>query len=111
MNIDYGKIFKNYNFINEYYFDKDDYISDMLIKNYRTLIYNIDINNKLDLRFAKKIDNIMNLYIIDTDFYKNIHECLNDFENNNIQDLNQILIEEYEKYQQVLPVITTSRWI
>lgn len=111
MNINYGKVFKNYNFINEYCFDKDDYISDLLIKNYRTLIYNIDIKNKLDLRLAKKIDNIMNLYIIDNDFYKNIHECLNDFENSNIQDLNTILMKEYEKYQQVLPTITTSRWI
>ena len=111
MNIDYGKIFKNYNFINEYCFNKEDYISDMLIKNYRTLIYNIDINNKLDLRLAKKIDNIMNLYIIDNDFYKNIHEYLNDFEHSNIQDLNEILINQYEKYQQILPPISTSRWI
>ena len=111
MNIDYGKIFKNYSSINEFCFNKNDYISDMLIKNYRTLIYNIDINNKLELRLAKKIDIIMNLYIIDIDFYKNIQDYLNDFEHSNIQDLNKILIKEYEKYQQILPTITTSRWI
>ncbi len=110
--IDYSKYFKNYNFINDFCFNKDDYISEMLIKNYQTSIYNVDLNNKIEIKMLKKIDNIMNLYIIDQNFCQLVKNRLSDMEDNYIQDLNTILINEYNNYQNdVVKSIETSRWI
>ena len=112
MVIDYSEIFENYNFINDFSFECEDYISDMLVKNYRTSIYNGDTTNKEDVSMLKKIDNIMKKYFIDSTFYKIIQNKLKDINDNYIQDLNIILISEYEKYESGIDgVITTSRWI
>ena len=109
--IDYVKYFKNYNFINDYCYSKDDYISEMLIKNYQTSIYNTDINNKNDVKLMKKIDNIMKIYIMDLEFFEIIQKKLKDMNDNYIQDLNTILSKEYDNFQNSVGVISTSRWI
>lgn len=110
--IDYSKYFKNYNFINDFCFNKDDYISEMLLKNYQTSIYNVDLNNKEEVQRLKKIDNIMNIYIIDQNFSKLVKNRLNDMEDNYIQDLNAILINEYNNYKNaIVKSVETSRWI
>lgn len=108
----YSKYFKNYNFINDFCFNKDDYISELLIKNYQTAIYNVDINNKQEVNVLKKIDDIMKIYITDSNFFQIVQKRLNSLEDNSIQDLNTILIEEYQKFKQGLSsVIKNSRWI
>ncbi len=110
--IDYSKYFKNYNFINDFCFNKDDYISEMLLKNYQTSIYNVDLNDKSEVKMLKKIDDIMNLYIIDQNFFQFVKSRLNDMEDNYIQDLNTILINEYNNYKTVaVKPVETSRWI
>ena len=109
--IDYTKYFKNYNFINDYCYNKDDYISEILIKNYQTSIYNTDVNNKNDVKLMKKIDSIMKIYIIDSDFQELVKKKLNDINDNYIQDLNTILISEYDNFQNNVGNISTSRWI
>lgn len=108
----YSKYFKNYNLINDFCFNQNDYISELLIKNYQTSIYNVDINNKQEVNLLKKIDNIMKIYIIDSDFFQVIQERLNNMEDNLVQDINTILIDEYEKFSQhISPVVKNSRWI
>lgn len=109
--IDYSKYFKNYNFINEFCFNENDYISEMLQKNYQTSVYNVDINNKKELKIVKKIDNIMKIYIIDKEFFQIIQKKLTDMDNNFIQDLNKILIEEFDNFEKDIGLVTTSRWI
>lgn len=108
----YSKYFKNYNFINDFCFNKNDYISELLIKNYQTSVYNVNMNNKQEVNILKKIDDIMRIYIIDSAFFQIVQRRLNSLEDNSIQDLNTILIEEYQKFnQEVSSVITNSRWI
>lgn len=110
--IDYSKYFKNYNFINDFCFNKDDYISEMLLKNYQTSIYNVDLNNKEEIKMLKKIDDIMKIYIIDQNFFQLINCRLTDMEDNYIQDINAILINEYEKFKNaIVKSVETSRWI
>lgn len=110
--IDYSKYFKNYNLINDFCFNKDDYISEMLLKNYQTSIYNVDLTNKEEIRMLKKIDNIMKVYIIDQKFFQFITCRLTDMEDNYIQDINTILINEYEKFKNdIVKSVETSRWI
>lgn len=108
----YSKYFKNYNFINDFCFNKNDYISELLIKNYQTSIYNVDLNNKQEVNMLKKIDNIMKIYIVNSDFFKVVQQSLMSMDDNSIQDLNSILLEEYQKFNQnISPVIKNSRWI
>lgn len=108
----YSKYFKNYNFINDFCFNQDDYISELLIKNYQTSVYNVDMNNKQEVNLLKKIDNIMYIYIIDSDFFQAVQKQLGNIEDNSTQDLNTILIDEYQKFSQhIFPVVKNSRWI
>lgn len=108
----YSKYFKNYNFINDFCFNKNDYISELLIKNYQTSIYNVDLNNKQEINMLKKIDNIMKIYIVNSDFFKVVQQSLMRMDDNSIQDLNSILLEEYQKFNQnISSVIKNSRWI
>ncbi len=110
--VDYSKYFKNYNFINDFCFNKDDYISEMLLKNYQTSIYNVDLTNKEEVKMLKKIDNIMKIYIVDQNFFQFINCNLDNMEDNYIQDINTILINEYEKFKKTMvKAVETSRWI
>lgn len=109
--IDYNKYFENYNFINDFCFNKNDYISEMLLKSYQTSVYNVDVNNKEELKKIKKIDKIMKFYIIDKEFFQIVQKKLTDLDNSFTQDLNEILIEEYTEFENNVVPFTTSRWI
>ena len=109
--IDYNKYFPNYDFINEYPYNKKDYISEMLVKNYKTCVFNIDVNEKKEFKKVKQIDEIMKIYFLNCDFYKIVQDRLNNYVDNDIQDLNEILIDEYRNYQNnVTGFVETSRW-
>lgn len=110
--IDYSKYFKNYNFINDFSFNNEDYITELLIKNYLTNVYNADTSNRQELLLLKKIDNIMKVYITDNDFYRLVQLRLEEEIKNDIQDLNLILIEVYKLFlNNVSGSIEISRWI
>ena len=84
----------------------------MLVKNYKTTIYNSDINNSIQMKKIKKIDEIMKKYINEKAFYNFIQNRLENYFSNDIQDLNQILIKEYENFEKNINIkVETSRWI
>lgn len=112
MVIEYSKYFKNFDLINNFSFNKADYISEMLVKNYKTTIYNFDINNSIQMKKIKKIDEIMKKYIMEKDFYIFIQNRIENYFSNDIQDLNEILIIEYENFEKNINIkVETSRWI
>ena len=111
MKIDYSKYFINYNFINNYNYDVSDYISDMLIKNYKLSIYNVDIKLEGELISLQKLDEIMGLYIKNIDFYKFVQDWLKN-NDDNIQDLNIILFNIYNLFKNdVSGFVSVSKWI
>ena len=57
-------------------FNEDDQITLKLIEIYKNYIFNIDINNSEDIKNVEKIDYVMNKYIEDYFFRKDMQERL-----------------------------------
>lgn len=58
-----------YRIINFEYFE-DDYLSERLINIYEEFIFNIDIDNKIDIKIVSQIDKVLAKYIENYEFRK-----------------------------------------
>ena len=64
----------NFYNINNFTFFDDDYISGRLIEIYRKFIFETDVNNEEDLKTLEKIDYVLNKYIEDYMFRKQLQK-------------------------------------
>ncbi len=96
---------------------EDDIISEKLIKLYQKYIFKIDINNLEDVERIKQLDHVVNKYIDDYLFRKEMQkEILNIRVKKDAKDLLKEIINSiikifnnYEEY--TTRVIYISRWI
>lgn len=66
----------NFYNINNFIFYDDDYISGKLIGIYRKFIFEVDINNEEEVSSLEKIDYVLNKYIDDYMFRKQLQKDL-----------------------------------
>lgn len=107
----------NYNKIINFEFLKSDYISEKLITFYKNYIYTIDINNKEECLKAQNVDIILNTYINDYIFRREMkNELLQIKIRRNIDDVLKIIIDNiiriFKRYKEgITRKIYISRWI
>ena len=95
----------------------DDNISLKLIEIYKNYIFNIDINNEEELTMASKIDYVINKYIEDYFFRKDMKNRLLNIKvrkdsNNFIKTIVEGIIDAFENYETgYTRNIYFARWI
>ncbi len=67
---------QNYYKIVNFEYDEDDFISEKLINIYKDYLFKININNNDDVKTAKKMDEVLNKYIDDYVFRKEMNKEL-----------------------------------
>lgn len=102
--------------INEFVFFEDDRISGKLIQVYRNYVFSIDVNDDKQLHDVEKIDYILNKYIDDYMFRKQIQkELLNSkikSDGSIVNSIVDILISLYDIYESgYTRNIYFARWI
>ena len=96
---------------------EDDKISSKLIKLYRDYIFNIDINNSEDVQSVKELDAVLNKYIEDYLFRKELQKQVLNIkvrrgETNVVKEVIKSLIRIFYNYEEYTTrVIYISRWI
>ncbi|MDD2505198.1 MAG: hypothetical protein PHF21_02860 [Bacilli bacterium] len=104
-----------YNIINFDYFE-DDYISEKLVQIYKDFIFNIDLNNQEDIEMIKQIDLVINKYMVDYYFRKEMQRSMLNIRvqksDNIIRDIAKSIIECFESYESgYTRNIYFARWI
>ncbi|MEG1015311.1 MAG: hypothetical protein RR228_01930 [Bacilli bacterium] len=111
------KYLPNYYNIADACFKSSDDISYKLISIYEEYIFSIDITNKEDCIRAKSIDKLMNRYLIDFEFRKEIVSNLSRIkvkksEDNIVLGIVKGLINLYDKYlDEYTKIIYIPKWI
>ena len=96
---------------------EDDKISAKLIKLYRDYIFNIDINNSEDVKSVQELDTVLNKYIEDYLFRKEMQKQVLTIkvrrdETNVLKAIIKSLIKIFYNYEEYTTrVIYISRWI
>ena len=107
----------NYNKIINFEFLKSDYISEQLVNYYRKYICSIDIMNAEECNREKSVDIIINKYIDDYIFRKEMkNELLQIKIRKNVDNVLKVFIDSiikiFRRYQEgVTRKIYISRWI
>lgn len=104
-----------YKIINFDFFE-DDYISEKLVQIYKDFIFGIDLNNKEDIEMVKQIDFVINKYIEDYYFRKEMQRSMIDIRvkksSNIVRDIAQGIINCFDSYESgYTRNIYFARWI
>ena len=107
---------KNFYKIKEFDYDNDDFITDKLISIYEDYIFNIDPNNKDDIKRIEIFDLILSKYIDDYTFRKELKSRVYSIKvkkNDNIlESIVNALIKLFENYEEgYTRNIYFARWI
>lgn len=106
----------NFYKINDFSFYEDDYISAKLIEIYREFIFSVDIDNSDEINKLEKIDYVLNKYIEDYTFRKQMQKDVLSIRvkagNNFIKNTVDAIINSYENYEYgYTRNIYFARWI
>ena len=106
----------NFYKINDFSFYEDDYISAKLIEIYREFIFSVDIDNSDEINKLEKIDYVLNKYIEDYAFRKQMQKDVLSIRvkagNNFIKNTVDAIINSYENYEYgYTRNIYFARWI
>ncbi len=108
---------KNFSKIVNTDFLEDDNISIELVKIYQDYIFNIDLNNDIEIDNAIEIDKIMGKYVEDYNFRKTLKQELRTIKiKNNTRNIVSLIVESiisiFRKYElELTRKIYISRWI
>ena len=98
-------------------FSEDDNVTDKLIDVYKYFIFNVDINNEEDVKKIEKIDYVINKYIDDYYFRKDMQQRLMSIKvkkgsNNFIEVIIDSVIAAFDSYEMgYTRNIYFARWI
>lgn len=107
----------NFRKIVDFEYLENDYISEKLINFYTDYIFGIDLNNKEDLNYAKQIDNVLNRYIDDYCFRKEMKHSLQTLkirrDDNILRSIIENILKIFDLYveQTLTKKIYITRWI
>ena len=106
----------NFYKIKNYEFDEEDYITLKIIGIYEDYIFNINEKNETELKKAKELDNILNKYIDDYTFRKEIQKGLMNLKIKRGSNIVDIIIDSvislYNNYEDgYTRNIYFARWI
>ena len=96
---------------------EDDKISNKLIKLYRDYIFNIDINNRDDVESVQELDRVLNKYIEDYLFRKEMQKQVLTIKvqhnaTNVVKEIIKSIIRIFYNYEEYTTrVIYISKWI
>jgi hypothetical protein len=105
----------NYDKISNHIYIKKDEISKQIISQYQEFVFSIDINNEEDKKKLLSANKVLERYINDYKFAKELNLYMN--KENKIKDLEkkelmQIIIDFAENYEEeALRHISTTRWL
>ena len=92
----------NFYNINNFTFFDDDYISGRLIEIYRKFIFETDVNNEEDLKTLEKIDYVLNKYIEDYMFRKQLQKDVLNIRVKSGENLVRKTIEAINRFYDIL---------
>ena len=107
----------NYYKIVNFEYDEEDYISEKLINIYKDYLFKINVSNVEDVNTAKKMDEVLNKYIDDYVFRKEMNkELLKVKINRSCADILKAIVDSilaiFNHYQEYTTRnIYVSRWI
>ncbi len=106
----------NFYKIIDFEFYEEDYISKRLVKIYKDFIFEINIENKNDLKMIKQMDFVVNKYIEDYYFRKEMQRHMANIKvkrtNNILKDIASAIINCFESYETgYTRNIYFARWI
>ena len=96
---------------------EEDAITQKLIKIYQQYIFRIDINNKDDVESVKKLDKILNAYIEDYQFRKELQVKIKEVKvrpdaKDILKEVIKSIIKIFNNYEEYTTrVIYVSKWI
>ena len=107
---------KNFYKIKDFEYDSDDYITEKLLNTYEDYIFNIDIHDEEEVKRIEILDLIINKYIDDYSFRKEIKSRVRDIRvargDNIIESIVNALIKLFENYEEgYTRNIYFARWI
>lgn len=96
---------------------EEDLVTNKLIKIYQQYIFRIDINNKEDIESVKKLDNILNTYIEDYQFRRELQVKIKEVRvredaKDILREVIKSIIKIFNNYEEYTTrVIYISKWI
>lgn len=104
-----------YKIINFDFFE-DDYISEKLVQIYKDFIFNIDLDNDEDINMIKQMDLVINKYMEDYYFRKEMQRSMLNIRvqktDNLIRDIAECIINCFDSYESgYTRNIYFARWI
>lgn len=107
----------NFRKIIEFDYLENDYISEKLIGFYTDFIFSIDLNNPTEVNYAKQIDNVLNRYIEDYYFRKELKVSLQTLkvkqDGNVLKTIIESILKIFDLYEEqtLTKKIYVTRWI
>lgn len=106
----------NFYKINSFNFYDEDYISAKLLELYRSFVFSIDIENEEEISLVERIDFVINKYIDDYLFRKQMQKDMLNIRvksnNNFIKNIIEAIVSSYEAYEAgYTRNIYFARWI
>ncbi len=102
---------KNYDFIMNYHYVKNDYLTEILIGAYQDYLFATDANDAKAISMAVQLDHVIQVYLTTKHFYQMVQKHYQQELSKSFDDITDMIALYHDYIREEMMTISSAKWI